>query len=41
MSNIVGKVKDALTGEKHTPAAAAANQGHNGEMPSHSIVTIS
>ena len=27
MSGLMNKVKDALTGEKNTPAAHAANQG--------------
>ncbi len=30
MSGIMHKVKDALTGEKNTPEAVAANQGKNG-----------
>lgn len=32
MSGLMHKVKDALTGEKNTPEAVAANQGHNGEI---------
>lgn len=33
MSGLMNKIKDAVTGEKHTPEAAAANQGNNGEHP--------
>ena len=31
MSGLLHKVKDAVTGEKNTPEARAANQGSNGE----------
>ncbi len=31
MSGIINKVKNAVSGEKHTPEAVAANQGNNGE----------
>lgn len=34
MSGLMNKVKDALSGDKHTSEAAAANQGSNGKMPS-------
>lgn len=30
MSGLMHKVKDALSGEKNTPEARAANQGNNG-----------
>ena len=30
MSGLMHKVKDALTGEKNTPEAVAANKGGNG-----------
>lgn len=31
MSGLLNKVKDAMTGTKHTPEAEAANQGSSGE----------
>lgn len=33
MSGLMHKVKDALSGEKDTPEARAANQGNNGKLP--------
>jgi len=30
MSSLLNKVKDAVTGEKNTPEARAANHGNNG-----------
>lgn len=32
MSGMMNKVKDALSGEKHTPEAKAANQGSSGKL---------
>ena len=32
MSGIIHKVKEALSGEKNTPEAAAANRGNNGQL---------
>jgi len=32
MSGLIHKVKDAISGEKHTPEAQAANQGTNGNQ---------
>ena len=32
MSGLMHKVKDALSGEKDTPEARAANQGNNGML---------
>ena len=32
MSGVINKVKDALTGEKNTSEARAANQGSSGEF---------
>lgn len=32
MSGVIHKVKDALTGDKHTSEARAANQGSSGEF---------
>lgn len=40
MSGIIHKVKDALTGEKNTPEAEAANLGKNGKKNSSHFITL-
>lgn len=38
MSGLINKVKDAVTGEKNTPAASSANYGNNGRHLSSELV---
>jgi len=32
MSGLINKVKEAISGDKNTPEAAAANKGNNGQF---------